>query len=118
MANANSILMIHPYRERGVWVFDDTAKQLEREPFVGEINRMIDALTADIPDAVQGFRLLFSSKPFPGFRFSLQQIRREYDGTWYRCNELDSEGWLCPALLKYFDTPPAELYVRGEAAQP
>jgi hypothetical protein len=25
------------------------------------------------------------------------------------------EGWLCPALFRYFDEAPAELYVKAEA---
>jgi hypothetical protein len=27
----------------------------------------------------------------------------------------DGEGWLCPALLKYFGTAPPELYAKAEA---
>lgn len=30
-------------------------------------------------------------------------------------NEMQMEGWLCPALFRYFDDAPAELYVRAEA---
>ena len=113
-SHGNSLQVIFPYKTGGVWVFDDALKQLEREPFVGEINRMIDSLTATISSAEKGFRLLFSPRPFPGYQLSLRHIRREYDGTWYWCNELAAEGWLCPALLKYFDAPPDELYVRAE----
>jgi DNA polymerase III gamma/tau subunit len=25
------------------------------------------------------------------------------------------EGWLCPALLKYFEEPPANIYFKAEA---
>lgn len=28
--------------------------------------------------------------------------------------DLDFEGWLCRALLKYFSTPPREIYVKVE----
>ena len=34
------------------------------------------------------------------------------DGNWYYSPELDMEGWLCPALLKYFDEAPRELFVQ------
>jgi hypothetical protein len=36
-------------------------------------------------------------------------------GNWYRSEEMQMEGWLGPALLRYFDDAPAELYVRAEA---
>jgi hypothetical protein len=31
-------------------------------------------------------------------------------GNWYHIN--GKEGWLCPALLKYFDTAPREIYAQ------
>ena len=34
------------------------------------------------------------------------------DGNWYYSEVLDLEAWLCPALLKYFDDVPKELYVQ------
>jgi hypothetical protein len=40
-------------------------------------------------------------------------LRSQYGGAWYGA-EVDGrtmEGWLCPALLKYFPLAPAELYV-------
>jgi hypothetical protein len=27
---------------------------------------------------------------------------------------MDKEGWLCPALFKYFETAPPELYAKAE----
>jgi hypothetical protein len=41
-------------------------------------------------------------------------IRRkcaEYGGNWYRWPDKGMEGWLCPALFKYFDQAPTELFV-------
>lgn len=115
MTTNNALQVIAPYRSGGVWVFDDPVKQLVREPFVGEINRMIDQLTADIPDARSGFQLIFSPRPFPGYHLSVRKVRSEYDGTWYVCNELQTEGWLCPALLLYFAEAPDEIYVKAES---
>jgi hypothetical protein len=36
-------------------------------------------------------------------------------GNWYQADQPPSEGWLCPALFRYFDSAPAELFVKAEA---
>jgi hypothetical protein len=69
---------------------------------------------ADIPNAHHGFRLLFSRQPFPGYQRKLTWVHGEMGGHWYRADRQDGEGWLCPALLRYFDEPPAEIYVKAE----
>jgi len=112
----NSLMVIFPYKIDGIWVFDDAATGLVREPFVDVVNLFIDNLTKDIDNAEKGFRLIFSAQPFPGYGLSFKRIREEYDGNWYACNELgNEEGWLCPALFKYFDTAPPALYAKAEA---
>ena len=113
-STANSIAVIVPYRYEGTWVFDDPAVGLIREPFVAGIDLMIDRLTASIPRPDKGFRLLFSGTPFPGYSIKLEWRREEYAGNWYFCPQLGSEGWLCPALFKYFETAPPEIYIRVE----
>ena len=40
--------------------------------------------------------------------------REESGGNWYYCPQFDIEGWLCPALFKYFEKAPAALYGRAE----
>ena len=59
----NQIMIIVPYwlEAAGTWVFDDPATDLKQEPFVEGIPEMIDDLIADIPNARNGFRLLFSA---------------------------------------------------------
>jgi hypothetical protein len=99
----------------GGWIFDDPAVGLSREPFVSGIDTMIDGLAAQIPNAEKGFRLLFSATPFPGYAVKLAWRREEYGGNCYYSPELDMEGWLCPALLRYFDKAPPEMYGRAEA---
>ena len=86
-----------------------------QEPFVSGVPDMIDDLVADIPDARSGFGLLFSSAPFPGFQRKLTWLREEMGGNWYKADEPPMEGWLCPALFRYFDLAPAELFVKAEA---
>jgi hypothetical protein len=115
VAHMNAIGVIAPYKYEGLWVFDDPAVGLIREPFVSGIDVMIDKLVASIPDADKGFRLLFSARPFPGHNFRLEWRREEHGGNWYYSPEFKMEGWLCPALFKYFDTAPRELYGRAEA---
>lgn len=110
----NAIMVIAPYRDAGTWVFDDPAAGLAREPFVAGVPEMIDIMVRDIPNAEQGFRLLFSARVFPGYMFKLQWRRGDMDGNWYYCEAVDREGWLCPALLKYFAEPPEEIYVKAE----
>ncbi len=69
-ANANAIMVIKPYLWNGMWVFDDEAVGLRREPFVSGMDAMIENATADIPNAAQGFLAVFSAGPFPGARSS------------------------------------------------
>ncbi|PYJ00891.1 MAG: hypothetical protein DME25_19530, partial [Verrucomicrobia bacterium] len=84
------------------------------EPFVAGIDKMIDQLVASIPQPERGFRLLFSATPFPGHTVKLEWRREEAGGNWYYCPQFGIEGWLCPALFRYFDKAPAELYARAE----
>ena len=112
--NRNALMVIAPYKFSGMWVFDDPAVGLTREPFVAGIDTMIDRLVASIPNAQAGFRLVFSPHPFPGFNVKLEWRREEYGGNWYYCPEYDMEGWLCPALFRYFDQAPPELYGKAE----
>ena len=68
------------------WVFDDDAVDLVPEPFVSGVPEMIDELVAEIADARQGFRLLFSEAPFPSYQRKLTRLRAEFGG-W--CNSSD-----------------------------
>ena len=111
---ANAITVIMPYRYAGTWVFDDPTVGLKREPFVAGIPEMIDDMVRDIPDAKKGFRLLFSTKPFPGYTLKLTWRRGANGGNWYYCEKSKKEGWLCPALFKYYDKPPKEIYAKAE----
>ena len=107
-------MVIVPYKYEGMWVFDDPAVGLTREPFIAGIDGMIDKLVAPIPDAQRGFRAIFSGGPFPGYDVKLEWRREESGGNWYYCPRFQMEGWLCPALLKYFPAAPREIYVKTE----
>jgi hypothetical protein len=114
LVRMNSLMVIVPYKYEGMWVFDDPAVGLHREPFIAGIDTLIDKATLDIPDAQHGFRAIFSAIPFPGANFKLQWRRAESGGDWYFSPEFNQEGWLCPALLKYFTSAPPEIYVKVE----
>jgi hypothetical protein len=102
---------IYPYFEPSYyqsWVFDDT-----QMGFKG-IDRMIDLMTVNIPNARSGVKLIFSDEPFSGYQVRLDWIREGNDwekGHWYISDKLDLEGWLCPSLLLYYTVPPKHIYV-------
>lgn len=108
----NAMNAIHPYKADGLWVFDDPAVGLRQEPFVAGADLIIERMVQTIPDAASGFTLLFSAQPFPGFQVEFQWRRAELSGNWYYCPALDLEGWLCPALYKYFTAAPPTIYVQ------
>jgi hypothetical protein len=112
---SNSLMVIAPYRHAGTWVFDDAAAGLRKEPFVAGIPEMIDEMVNDIPNADNGFRLLFSTQPFPGHTHKLVWRRGDNTGNWYYSEQYDKEGWLCPGLFKYYREAPKEIYVKAEA---
>jgi hypothetical protein len=107
-------MIIVPYQYGGAWVFDDAAAGLKREPFVAGVPEMINHLARDIPGATNGFRMFFSAQPFPGYQEKLTWLRSGGSGNWYRMEEPPMEGWLCPALFRYYRQAPRELYVKAE----
>lgn len=111
---ANSLTVIAPYWYDGTWVFDDANMGLSREPFVSGMPEMINVLAKDIPGARDGFRLTFSDRSFPGYQKKLRWVRAESGGNFYRMADPPMEGWLCPALFRYFTRAPKELYFKAE----
>ena len=105
------ILTIAPYKEDGRWVFDDVALGLIKEPFVSGADSIIEVLAIGIRDANAGFELRFSRSNFPGAQLELTLGKEQDGGHWYRSERLCMEGWLCPALMKYYTEPPPRLYV-------
>ena len=111
---SNQINIIHPYLQNGFWVFDDASKGLDKEPFVGGIDTMIEIATSQlgIQSPEKGFSILFSEEAFPGYDLVLEWVRPELSGNVYRWVGTDKEGWLCPALLKFFSTAPKTIYIK------
>src|SRR5205807_490089 len=93
-------------------VFDDPAVGLVREPFVAGVPAMIERATADIPGAQRGFVAVFSGSYFPDATIVLDWVREEGGGNVYRWPETGQDGWLCPALLRYFPSAPRKIYLQ------
>ena len=112
--SSNAIMVIAPYWYNGTWVFDDASAGLKREPFVAGVPEMMDVLVKEIPDARQGFRLLFSANPFPGYQKRLTWLRGDMEGNFYKLEDPPMEGWICPAMFRYYKSAPRYLYVKAE----
>jgi hypothetical protein len=128
LPTGNSIMVIKPYIYEGQWVFDDPNKGLDKEALVAGVPQIIAAMLLAkgiaMTDAEQGFTLTFSAGPFPGFQLHAkhepEMSETEDFGNWYTADylrtvegnmlPLNMKGWLCPALFKYFDNPPADIY--------
>ena len=110
---ANAIHVIVPYRHASTWVFDDPRVGLSQEPFVSDIPEMIDTMVANISNAEKGFRLLFASEPFPGYQVTLEKVREEYEGVWYRW--ADNGELALSGTLSVFSRSATHLYAKAEA---
>ncbi len=113
---ANAINVIYPYKYEGMWVFDDEKAGLDKEPFVEGADTMIDRVlaTKGLENPEAGFRLIFSSGEFPRYDVKVDWVREGEGGNWYKSEEFQMEGWLCPALFEYFDEAPKQIYARFE----
>jgi len=108
-------MVLYPYLHYGTWVFDDEATGLVKEAFVMGVPEILEDLhrKEGIEHPETGFRLFFSDNPFPSHQIKATWLREEGNGNWYRTED-GKEGWLCPALFKYFRTAPEHLYLRAE----
>jgi hypothetical protein len=111
---------IHPYLSPdGLLVFDAPEHGLVEEPFVNGADEIIMRAVEEqgIPDPGAGFELRFSDKPFDAplhdvyvLRWTRAETIGGLAGNWYRLLDSYFSGWLCPALLCYYEEPPAWLY--------
>ena len=103
-----------------MWVFDDPVKDLDKEPLVAGADTLMDIVSNGSDSSV----IVFSDKPFPDYQFQLNWVRpgneeepesREY-GDWYIAPQFENHNlWLCPALLKYFESAPDRIFVKPRA---
>ncbi len=120
-------MVLKPYKYGNNWVFDDEATGLFREAFVNGVGEILEILlpaqNIPIEVATEGFNMLFGATPFPGYQVHGVWDSEEYGGNWYKVQEMYNAdklpvvngigmmGWLCPALLKYMNPAPQDLYV-------
>lgn len=106
---ANQIYCIEPWKAGRVWLFTDEERGLVMEPLVAGIPEIIQHYAGEDATNVQ---ILFSSEQFKGAQSHLAKLPDQdprYGGTDYVA-ENGMVGWLCPALLEYFETPPEKLW--------
>ena len=116
----NAINIIKPYKWEGMWVFDDENVNLHREPFVAGIPEIIEAiLYSKKIDGENGFLMLFSDAEFKGADIMVEWTRFEGGGDIYKLTDWEfgkdfphMEGWLCPALRKYYKDAPKNIYIQ------
>jgi hypothetical protein len=106
----NSLYVLNIYNHEGTYVFDDPKVDLVREPFVMGMPEIIEHQMGGGP--IDTFTAIFSATAFPGYNTVLKRLHPEYGGTWYELDGTDLQGWLCPALFKYFLVAPERLYVQ------
>jgi hypothetical protein len=109
----NQINVIKPYLWNGMWVFDDPAVGLDKEALVCGMPELIvtGCRMAGINEPEKGFLAVFSKDEFPGYKICLEWVREESGGNVYMWPQTNQEGWLCPALFKYFDEAPKKMYI-------
>lgn len=104
----NAVNMLDIYRTKnGVWCFNDEDLGIIAEPFVGEINTMIDMYAR----GKEELTVYISKEEIPNCTLSLTKLESEFKGM-YTLNGTDIEGWLCPCLLNYFPEYVQNIYVR------
>ena len=111
----NAINVIAPYKHHGQWVFDDPALGCHKSLLSPASTLGSTAWWLTFPTLSEGSLLIFSGAPFPGHQYRLDWQREEGGGNWYYSADLDMEGWLCPALFKYFSDTPKTLYAQIKA---
>ena len=106
----NQINVLHIFKENGVWMFNDEEIGLFKEPFVSSMGDIIEMFV----DGRDKFKAFISHSPIHQGTLILQRIEDGMDGL-YRIYDNDPSsviGWLCPALLKYFEYYPKFIYVK------
>ena len=104
----NAVNILDIYRTKnGVWCFNDEDLDIIAEPFVGEINDMIDMYAK----GKEELTIYISKEPILNGTLSLTRVEDEFEGM-YRLDGTDIVGWLCPCLLRYFPNYINNIYVR------
>jgi hypothetical protein len=112
--NNNSIQILRPWCEGGVWMFDDKEIGVRREAFVGGASELITALKEHFgaeTDDEGKINLIFSDQAFPKSQ-ELTYVSSDMGGVVFRWGKM--EAWFCPCFFNYFDRDavPTHLYAQ------
>ncbi len=112
MTKANNVVnILYPYRSKqGIWAFDDEQLGIVGEPFIGEINIMIDMYAKGSKNLI----IYISSNPLPGQSLSLTKYNDGGTEGLYQLDGTEIIGYLCPCTLNYFPGYPERIYARIE----
>lgn len=111
----NAMNVINPYLWNGLWVFDDPAKELDKEPLVEGADTFLDLMTEGFPK--EACVVMFSGSQFPSAQLVLHKVGNGVGGgTDYEHRDTDHQMWLCPALFKYFDVAPEKIFLSVKPA--
>jgi len=105
----NQVNVLHIFKENGVWMFNDEEVGLYKEPFVPSINPMIETYVRGRKE----FTAFISKDPMYDVTLTLNRVDDKIEGV-YEMAGSGIVGWLCPALLKYFEGYPKNIYVKIE----
>lgn len=106
----NQVNVLYPYRTKGgIWCFDDKDLEIVAEPFVGEINDIIDYFAK----GRENLAVYISKGILPNETLVLNK-KEELGQGMYECTTIGVTGWLCPCLLNYFPDYVDEIHVRIE----
>lgn len=108
---SNALFIIQPYKALGTWVFDDESRHLLREPFVLGVPAMIDQKLSQKGITGDQFNLVFTSGILPNADAVLVKENDLSEGAWYNLKDTTQNGWLCPALMQYFDDAPETISI-------
>lgn len=114
----NEVNVLYPTRSKyGVWSFTDLSVGLWQEPFVGDINTMIDMFVTDDKGVIAEECVVYiSENPLPKASGHLIKQEEEQQGSgWYELEGTGIVGWLCPATFKYFKGYPQDIYFRVDS---
>lgn len=101
-------MIISPYRtpDNG-WVFDDPARGLVAEPLIAGADTLCDMLA----NGAETFTVRFDDIPVKNAdTLILTQGDSEKKESWYYSVRYNIIAYFCPALFRYFPSPPQKIY--------
>ena len=106
----NALKFLTLYKEGDIWMFDDEFLGIKREVFVPSASDVITELVRKrfTCDRTKNVQIIIGEKvELPDAE--IHHVPEQPDNTYeYKGKEL----WLCPVLLRFFNTPPKTIQVK------